>query len=718
MVCPDKNTSTRTLILDDDLEFLVSLEAATRELGHQVTSFTDTGQALRHALKVHFDILVTDIRMPGLDGLQTLESLKRRSPELKSLVFSGCLAEKDGPRLVRLGVNEFLSKPFSLKDYNRALERLEQQTRLDRAARQQRNQLLELALWNLEQAVHQHQLSQNLRRLLLSRGYTPEQALQSCLALLLAEHYGSLPARVAACIPADVTELSRNLPQDLLHLRQQAAHQPAPEPRPKPDQHRHLLSLAQALEEAGQPGAARQAYHELAESGPSRESARARLRLARLAFEQQNWEAAAQAALHCVEVSSRLGPLGLQEVSVDAAFYVAPTQPSLAIEWLQSAAASAQLLGLPGRRALARLGLSRLTQQQASEGDLRTLLQPHNLDLLLDSCWWSVPYLFTPVAGPTSEVRNLVLTTLLRERPSTLHRSLHHFSTTAKLRLLQLQPYPESLKALSLDLDGAVARAAHQQLENGQTTTAIPQLRLRTLGRSHLYLGEQKLPQQALQKNRKAFFLLVYLACAQGRPTPEEVIAQEFWCDEDPVAQGRHLSQLWATLQKTLPDPDSLQQTPEGLQLNPQSPLWLDYLEVRRLLRQGRQQLRAGQAEAGAELLRSAAQLYRGPFLEGCYLDFAVQARQQLELELIQDLLVLAEYDLRRGAYEGAREMAEQVLQIEPTYVEAYRLGLEAQLQAGRYAEADRLMQQAQRNLPKEAQKPLLEQLRQARQRT
>ncbi|MFN8610781.1 MAG: response regulator [Vulcanimicrobiota bacterium] len=717
MVGLERISTPRTLILDDDLEFLVSLEAATRELGHQVTAFTDTGQALRHALKVQFDILVADIRMPGLDGLQALESIKRRAPDLKSLVISGGISERDGPRLVRLGVNEFLAKPFSLKDYSRALERLDEQTRQARASRQQRQQLLELCLWNLEQATQQHQVSQNLRRLLLSRGYSPEQSLQLSLALLLAEHQTSLPARVTACLPADVTELARNLPQDLLQLRLQASAQPDSQVNLKSDHHRHLLSLAQALEEAGQPGAARQAYRELADSGLTRESVRARLRLARLAFQQQNWEAAARASLQCVELSGRLGPLGLLEVSVDAAFYVAPTQPSQAIEWLQAAAASAQLLGLPGRRALANLGLSRLTQQQASERDLRTLLQSHNLDLFLESCWWSVPYLFTPVAGEPSEIRNLALTTLLRDRPQALHRQLHQFSTTAKLRLLQLQPYSESLQALCLDLDGNVARAAHQQLQKGQPSLTSTLLKIRTLGRNHLYLGEQKVAQQVLQKSRKAFFLLVYLACAEGRTVPEEVVADEFWPDEDRDTQARHLSQLWAALQRLLPDPEYVVRGPQGLQLGPNCSCWLDYSEACRLLGRGREHFRSGRSEAGAELVRAAAQIYRGPFLENCFLDFAVKARQQMEQQLIQDLLSLAEYDLRRGAWEGAREMAEQVLQIEGTYVEAYRLGLQAQLQAGRYLEAERLLHQAQRNLPKEAYKPLSELLRQSRQR-
>jgi DNA-binding SARP family transcriptional activator/DNA-binding response OmpR family regulator len=713
MVGPDKQTTTRTLILDDDLEFLISLEAATRNFGHQVAAFTDSGQALRHALNVHFDLLVTNLRMPGLDGLQALEFLKRRNPDLKSLVFSGQLSENDSLRALQLKINEHLRKPFSQKDYIRMLERLDEQMRQSRAARQQRHQLLELALWNVEQVTHQHQLSQNIRRLLLGRGQAPEQALQNVLAILCSEHQSSLPVRVAACIPPDVVEIARKLPQDLLILRQQAANDTTPEQPLQTDQHRHLLSLAQAMEEAGQPGAARQAYRELAESGASRESARARLRLARLSFEQQNWDAAAQAAVQCVDLSARLGPLGLQEVSVDAAFLVAPTQPSQAIEWLQAAAASAQLLGLHGRRALARLGLSRLTQQAASEGDLRTLLQPHNLELLLDSCWWSVPYLFTPVAGPTSEIRNLALTTLLRERPATLQRALHQFSTTAKLRLLQLRPYHESLKTLSTDMDSAVARAAHQQMQKGQSQALPGPMRMRTLGCNHLYLGEQKLPEQTLKKNRNAFFLLVYLACAEGRPIAEELVAEEFWPEEGEQAR-RNLSQLWSTLQRVLPQPESLQRTPLGLQLNPKMPWWLDYAELRRQLREGREKLRSGKAEAGAELLRSAAQLYGGPFLEGCFLEFAVNARQQLEEQLSQGLLDLAQYDLGRGASEGAREMAEQILQIDPAKPEAYRLGLEAQLQAGRVTEAERLLQRAQRVLPKEAHEPLLELLHQA----
>ena len=105
----------RIWIVDDDRAVRFVLATALREAGHAVDGFENARDAL-DALESRAapDLLFTDVRMPGEDGLVLLEKLKRTRPQLPVIVMSAYTDVASTAGAFRGGAYEFLSKPFDL----------------------------------------------------------------------------------------------------------------------------------------------------------------------------------------------------------------------------------------------------------------------------------------------------------------------------------------------------------------------------------------------------------------------------------------------------------------------------------------------------------------------------------------------------------------------------------------------------------------------------
>jgi two-component system, NtrC family, response regulator AtoC len=108
------NTTGRILIVDDDAASLTSLgEAMTRE-GHHVTLAGSGEEAVALASKQEFDVVVTDLRMRGVDGLQVLRTFKSFRPETVLIVMTGFASMDTVVDAMSAGAYDYISKPFRL----------------------------------------------------------------------------------------------------------------------------------------------------------------------------------------------------------------------------------------------------------------------------------------------------------------------------------------------------------------------------------------------------------------------------------------------------------------------------------------------------------------------------------------------------------------------------------------------------------------------------
>jgi DNA-binding NtrC family response regulator len=103
--------SVRVLVVDDK-ENILKLFAKILAEGHQVTSALDGARALSLIATEEFDVVVTDIRMPGAGGFEVLAAVKARSPSTEVVMMTGYASVGDAVRAMKLGAYDYLEKPF------------------------------------------------------------------------------------------------------------------------------------------------------------------------------------------------------------------------------------------------------------------------------------------------------------------------------------------------------------------------------------------------------------------------------------------------------------------------------------------------------------------------------------------------------------------------------------------------------------------------------
>jgi DNA-binding NtrC family response regulator len=109
-----KKKKLKILIVDDEKEFADSLaeRLALRKLKTRVAY--DGEQALDAVQVEEPDVMILDLRMPGMDGLEVLRKVKKSQPDIDVVILTGHGADKDEEAALRLGATAFLKKPIDL----------------------------------------------------------------------------------------------------------------------------------------------------------------------------------------------------------------------------------------------------------------------------------------------------------------------------------------------------------------------------------------------------------------------------------------------------------------------------------------------------------------------------------------------------------------------------------------------------------------------------
>ncbi|MGH9791635.1 MAG: response regulator, partial [Candidatus Acidiferrales bacterium] len=101
------------LIIDDDANTLASVSRAFRLAGHEATVCDTAARALELVKAQRFDLILSDVVMPGKDGLALLEEMKAAGVATPVVMVSGQANIEMAVRATRLGAVDFLEKPLS-----------------------------------------------------------------------------------------------------------------------------------------------------------------------------------------------------------------------------------------------------------------------------------------------------------------------------------------------------------------------------------------------------------------------------------------------------------------------------------------------------------------------------------------------------------------------------------------------------------------------------
>ena len=129
------------LIVDDEANTLASLSRAFRLAGHEATVCDNAAKALELAKAQDFDLILSDVVMPGKDGLALLEDLKAQAVTTPVVMMSGQAHIEMAVRATRLGALDFLEKPISTEKLLLTVENALRLQRLESENRQLRQRL-------------------------------------------------------------------------------------------------------------------------------------------------------------------------------------------------------------------------------------------------------------------------------------------------------------------------------------------------------------------------------------------------------------------------------------------------------------------------------------------------------------------------------------------------------------------------------------------------
>ena len=118
---------SHVLLIDDDEQFRAMLEQMLEQDGHRVSLAGDGEQALRLAVAIHPDLVITDILMPRMDGIEVIAAMARAGLAIPIIAMSGgrraVSAEFNLDSAGMMGVKVTLPKPFSRADLREAIKR-------------------------------------------------------------------------------------------------------------------------------------------------------------------------------------------------------------------------------------------------------------------------------------------------------------------------------------------------------------------------------------------------------------------------------------------------------------------------------------------------------------------------------------------------------------------------------------------------------------------
>ena len=123
---------TTILLIDDDIRILETFARTLRLADYTVFTAENGSQGLDLYYQKNPDIILLDLRMPGMDGLEVLQAMRAQDPEANVILVTGH-GDKDAViEALRAGASDFLSKPIDQVALESALRRAEERVHLKR----------------------------------------------------------------------------------------------------------------------------------------------------------------------------------------------------------------------------------------------------------------------------------------------------------------------------------------------------------------------------------------------------------------------------------------------------------------------------------------------------------------------------------------------------------------------------------------------------------
>ena len=695
------------LLLEDDPVMREVLTELLSDEGYVVHVAARGEEAIERVGTMTVDLLIFDIRMEGIDGLEALARMRKSGLNIPSLAITGFADDEAPVRAMRLGVGDYLRKPFRPELLLESVARLLDDYRQREKLRKSLENLRRLTRWAAEvlpgkpqPPPHSYRFARLAGEIGEAAGLLPVAAdclelstlvmavdplsrssedcpeVVRCWATSLEERYdGSGPkglrandipleARVVVLAHAASTQsdvdlavlLQRKFPGRFDPFLLEALARLSGENRAAGS---GRLSLARALMAGGDREEVRHTLERLVQDAHSGEAVEAGLALAHLM--QGNPPAVLSAVQKTLSRAQQVGPAMYAKSLYQASLLMMREDPARGQEMLASAGPRLEALGLQAEAAMSRLLSGPL------DGDLvEFVLRPEHEPELATAVDLLLPRLVEAAASPAAE---------------------------KILRRLSLR-YPEVARRLQMPA------AAGTQLQEAEPA---PSLRICTFGGLQVFWAGQPIGEEQwrgpLAKN-----LFSFLA-SQERPVLEDLIFEQFWPEGHDTSKSRlatSLSSIRKTINQATDFPgDPVLRTRNRYQLNPRLQAWNDVQVFQAAHDLAQEACRQGKPASAVPHWSKMASVYIAPYLEGCYMDWALRLREKLDSMLVEALMQLAEHS-QAPAPDQALEYAQRIIHMDPLQQRAYQQAMQAFLKLGQPENAVRCFQRCKGLLDRE----------------
>jgi DNA-binding NtrC family response regulator len=122
-----RKAKTSILVLDDEAIVCKRLRPFFQKAGYETEAYGNPAEALARVTQRRFDVVITDLKMEGLDGLTFLGKVKELYPDTDVIVITGFATLETSRESFRKGVFDFVAKPFKLAEILDVVRRVEKE---------------------------------------------------------------------------------------------------------------------------------------------------------------------------------------------------------------------------------------------------------------------------------------------------------------------------------------------------------------------------------------------------------------------------------------------------------------------------------------------------------------------------------------------------------------------------------------------------------------
>ncbi len=106
----------KVLLVDDEADLSLVLAERLEMRGYNAQGVTSSDQALEIIENKEFDVIVIDVKMPGIGGIELMKKIKQMKPDTEVILFTGHGSSKDGETGMSEGAFDYLIKPVQIED--------------------------------------------------------------------------------------------------------------------------------------------------------------------------------------------------------------------------------------------------------------------------------------------------------------------------------------------------------------------------------------------------------------------------------------------------------------------------------------------------------------------------------------------------------------------------------------------------------------------------